>query len=795
MLHDPAEGRAVVDIVFIHGLKGHREKTWTAEKSSQPWPKALLPSEIPNARVLAYGYDADVAKAIEVVSALARAHTREHLREVFDSTRGILFLGTPHHSSALAVWAERLAKSIGVLKQTNTEILSVLRPESEVLAEIQDNFHNITQSQTIAGVCTIKITCTYEELPLPGIGLVVPQHSAIIPDKDAIGIHGTHHTMVKLTHPNTSVFWVHASNADRFRQAFSEIAKECNIPGTSAPNADVLGLVRSWFQRQATGSWFLVLDNCDDIDLFFKDDHQSHNAGSPEAESGSDSGNLARLIPDHGNDSILITTRNKQAGLRLVPGQPPIEVGPMNDDESLQMIRKTSGDSLLSIDAASVLSTRLANLPLAIAQAAAFMQANTMDIDQYLDILNRDDNAEVQLLSDNFEAFGRDNEIPQAVMATWVVSFEHIKKKNALAAEMMSLMAFFDRQAIKRRFMTIYHFDSTTEGHGSNSSEDDSSIEFCSSSEDNISEYPGDVYQSLETFEQDGANSILLEQALGTFKAFSFIKESQNKILEMHRLVQLATAAWLDRKGLTGSFVGKALANNGQGLLNKFLHSSGLFYKDLPHYQAVLAADAENTVTNKTSALSIRDRIAQLHLSMGRVTLALDMTEENLGSRGQSEQTELYFSAVRLKASILKSLDRKQDAKQTLVGLVAIQPQDSATRFYTIDSHAMFYLELGDYREAKDFLVGAIGQLEKTDAKFLVSKACLMAYLSTTLQELNNTEEAEETCLQVLKLIKEAFDSSKDSNLELAYKVADTFASKGKLQEAETVCRQAIPDN
>ncbi|KAK1641366.1 hypothetical protein BDP81DRAFT_418760, partial [Colletotrichum phormii] len=64
LLHDPAEERAVVDIVFVHGLKGHREKTWTAEKSSQPWPKALLPSEIPNARVLAYGYDADVAKEI-----------------------------------------------------------------------------------------------------------------------------------------------------------------------------------------------------------------------------------------------------------------------------------------------------------------------------------------------------------------------------------------------------------------------------------------------------------------------------------------------------------------------------------------------------------------------------------------------------------------------------------------------------------------------------------------------------------------------------------------------------------
>ncbi|KAK1452670.1 hypothetical protein CCUS01_10711 [Colletotrichum cuscutae] len=195
-LHDPAEGEAVVDIIFIHGLKGHREKTWTAENASEPWPMTLLPSEIPNARVLAYGYDADVAKATD---ALSRAHTRDHFREVFNSTRGILFLGTPHHGSAVAVWAERLAKSLGVLKKTNTEILGVLKPESEVLAEIQDNFHNITQSQSTAGVRAIQITCFYEELPLPGVGLVVPQHSAIIPGKDAVGIRGNHHTMAKFS--------------------------------------------------------------------------------------------------------------------------------------------------------------------------------------------------------------------------------------------------------------------------------------------------------------------------------------------------------------------------------------------------------------------------------------------------------------------------------------------------------------------------------------------------------------------------------------------------------------------
>jgi len=35
--------------------------TWTDRDASEPWPKALLPSEIPTARALTFGYDAYVA--------------------------------------------------------------------------------------------------------------------------------------------------------------------------------------------------------------------------------------------------------------------------------------------------------------------------------------------------------------------------------------------------------------------------------------------------------------------------------------------------------------------------------------------------------------------------------------------------------------------------------------------------------------------------------------------------------------------------------------------------------------
>ncbi|KAK3377154.1 hypothetical protein B0T24DRAFT_511186, partial [Lasiosphaeria ovina] len=234
-------------IVFIHGLTGDRERTWRAEEASSPWPQILLPSIIPNARILTFGYDAYVADWRRVVSesrisnyawklltelskfrqndqkaslqkeqpiifvchglgglvcedALVKSNERcePHLSSIFRSTLGIAFFGTPHRGAGLARWAELLAKSIGRIKQTNHHILEVLKSDSDTLARIQDSFHAIVKTRNTKGLPPIELTCFYEELPLPGIGLVVPQHSAILPGFISIGIHNNHKDMTKL---------------------------------------------------------------------------------------------------------------------------------------------------------------------------------------------------------------------------------------------------------------------------------------------------------------------------------------------------------------------------------------------------------------------------------------------------------------------------------------------------------------------------------------------------------------------------------------------------------------------
>ncbi|KAK3167331.1 hypothetical protein OEA41_010458 [Lepraria neglecta] len=149
---------ATADVVFIHGLNGNPHDTWTSEISHNFWPAQLLPCHLQEekARILVYGYDADIVSFTDGVSSdkihnhaehlvaelaanrsVRKARERliifvayslggfvlkraliysseicgsytEYLRSIFVSTYGIIFLGTPHKGMDTMRWRSRL---------------------------------------------------------------------------------------------------------------------------------------------------------------------------------------------------------------------------------------------------------------------------------------------------------------------------------------------------------------------------------------------------------------------------------------------------------------------------------------------------------------------------------------------------------------------------------------------------------------------------------------------------------------------------------------------------------------
>jgi pimeloyl-ACP methyl ester carboxylesterase len=212
--------------VFVHGLTGNRENTWTrnpGKKNACFWPQDLLPdvdSGVANARIATWGYDADVInkRPFRVVSSntieqhaanlctdlanvrngektkrplifvvhslgglvvkTALLHANEcrrqseaHISAIADSTTGLLFMGTPHRGSDQAHWGGILASVLGYVKQDNADLVKRLNKEEPRLALLQERFAKLVEirKETNRPFC---ITCFYEELPVPVLGLV-----------------------------------------------------------------------------------------------------------------------------------------------------------------------------------------------------------------------------------------------------------------------------------------------------------------------------------------------------------------------------------------------------------------------------------------------------------------------------------------------------------------------------------------------------------------------------------------------------------------------------------------------
>src|ERR1700743_344192 len=54
--------------MFVHGLTGNRETTWTHSNGTF-WPRDLLPQALPTARIMTFGYDANVVRLWNTASA------------------------------------------------------------------------------------------------------------------------------------------------------------------------------------------------------------------------------------------------------------------------------------------------------------------------------------------------------------------------------------------------------------------------------------------------------------------------------------------------------------------------------------------------------------------------------------------------------------------------------------------------------------------------------------------------------------------------------------------------------
>lgn len=113
----------------------------------------------------------------------------EHLRQIERDTVGIAFLGTPHRGADIAPFVKAIANIVEVSgKRINSEILEVLKRDSQVLAAVENSFTNWVRKKNGRA----HLACFCEDLEIRGVGMIVRRESAKIAGWPQLSIHANH---------------------------------------------------------------------------------------------------------------------------------------------------------------------------------------------------------------------------------------------------------------------------------------------------------------------------------------------------------------------------------------------------------------------------------------------------------------------------------------------------------------------------------------------------------------------------------------------------------------------------
>jgi hypothetical protein len=144
-----------------------------------------------------------------------------------------------------------------------------------------------------------------------------------------------------------------------------------------------------------------------------------------------------------------VTTRSKGVALRIVEENDIIMVDPMNKIHAEALFEKKVRRQANQEDTTELMEA-LEYMPLAIVQAAAYIKqmAPYSSVKQYLKEFRKSDHRRLSLLNHEGGQLQQDWEAKNSIILTWQISFDHIRQARPIAADLLSLMSFFDRQGI-----------------------------------------------------------------------------------------------------------------------------------------------------------------------------------------------------------------------------------------------------------------------------------------------------------------------------------------------------------
>ncbi|KAL4947036.1 hypothetical protein BDW69DRAFT_204829 [Aspergillus filifer] len=450
--------------------------------------------------------------------------------------------------------------------------------------------------------------------------------------------------------PGCSIYWIPATDFEALQQTYFYIAQQLRLPGLEEEGADVMKLLKDFLCNSTAGQWLLIFDNADNIDMWFG-----------KSKGNAEPCRLSDYVPWSMTGSVLFTTRFKKVASKLAM-QDVITVPEMDEAKALELLGERLVDKSLlqDRDQAALLLKQLVYLPLAIVQAASYINENCLEtLSDYLSLLFAKEEEVIDLLSEEFEDDWRPHNTTNPVATTWLISFERVQRTSPFAADILSFMACIE---------------------------------------------PTEIPESLLP---PAASRKAWVESIGILEGYAFVTRRPTKSFDLHRLVHLAMRNWLRENRVLSKWTLTALTRL-EGIFPNDDHTNRDLWKAyLPHALGLLDKDE---VQSNGLRYKLLYKVSMCLLADGRAMEAVKSLEEyyNWHKKQFNKEHHSRLSSQHVLAIAYQANGQVKQAVELLEHVVTVRERTLAEehpdRLASQHVLAMAYQANGQMRQAVELL-------------------------------------------------------------------------------------------
>ena len=571
--------------------------------------------------------------------------------------------------------------------------------------------------------------------------------------------------------------WISAASEETILTSFVELARlfmPTLVEQEGTNQRAIVATLLRWLE-QSMQPWLLIFDNADDLAL------------------------VQPYLPRWGNGCILLTTRAHAVGTFASS----LEVDSMGVMEAMHLLlrraHRFSAHSPEELDEAIMLVNALAQFPLAIDQAGAYIEETGCTLSTYLQLYQRYRHA---LLA---RRGGQATGYPESVITTWSLSFAQVERTNPAAAELLQLCAFLAPDHIPEELLT-----------------------------EGAPHWPLALREAV-------TNLLSFNQMLETLLAFSLVKRlSEDRMLSLHRLVQIvqlermeaeAHLTWAQRlvRAMHALFpqdtqdvatwprcqryleqveACDVLIQRYHLLLPEaaeLLDRAGTYVREHmwytqaePLYRRALAIREQYLGPEHPDTATILHNLAILQRDTGNFVEAEQLYQRAMAIREQHLGPEHPYTANALSnlANLYLAQRRYREAEPLYRRALAIREQHFGPLHLDSDDHlhtlANFYVTQGRYEEAESLYQRILAIREQRLGPLHYRTANILNNLAVLYRSQGRYTEAEPLYGRVLTIREQQFGPTHPHTATSLYNLAMLQRDKGNFVEAESFYQRAL---